>query len=164
MNQTFQLKFERLKMNEPVSQKEINEIFSEKEKDAMNRIYNDYILGGQNRKKYQERIEIEFSNYPREELQMLDAFIEHKRWLKVQNKALFRDWEREKMELKQKTVKSIEDEISETEEAISKELLRMKQDSKVAKLHEERNEKRIEYEAKLKVIKEIEEETLEKQL
>jgi hypothetical protein len=50
MNETYQLKFERLKLNEPVTTEEINEVFSEKEKDTMLRIYNDYILGSQNRK------------------------------------------------------------------------------------------------------------------
>ncbi|CAI2363332.1 unnamed protein product [Moneuplotes crassus] len=165
MNETYQLKFERLKINEPISQEEINEIFSEQEKERMIRIYNDYILGGQNRKKYQERIEIEFPNYPREKLEMLDAYIEHKRWLKVQNKALYRDWEREKMELKQRTIKSIEEEIAETEEKIARELQRMKQESKVAKLHKNRDDMRLEFEAKLAFIKEIEEEKkIEEQL
>ena len=105
-----------------------------------------------------ERIEIEFPSFPRDKIEMLDAFIEHKRWLKVQRKALFRDWEREKLELKQRTIKSIEEEIKETEERISKELEFMKQESYVAKLHKNRDEKRIENEARLKVIKEIEEE------
>jgi hypothetical protein len=91
---------------------------------------------------------------------MLDAYIEHKRWLKVQSKALFRDWEREKLDLKQRTVKSIEEEIKDTEERIAKELLSMKQESKNSKLHVIRDEMRVEYEAKLRVIKEIEEEKL----
>jgi len=160
MNETFKLKYERLKMNEPVTQEEINEEFNEKEKEAMKRIYNDYILGGQNRVKYQERIEIEFPNYPRRKLEMLDSYIEHKRWLKVQSKALFRDWERDKLEFKQRTIKAIEEEIAETEEKIARELEYMKQESKIAKLHENRDEMRIEYEAKLRVIQEIEEEKL----
>lgn len=158
MNETYQLKFERLKLNEPVSQEEINENFTEKDRETMMRIYNDYILGGQNRVKYQERLEIEFPKYSRDKLDMLDAYIEHKRWVRLQNKALYRDWEREKLELKQRTIKAIEQEIQETEVKIARELEHIKQESKVAKLHRNRDEMRVEYEAKLKVIKEIEEE------
>ena len=158
MNETYKLKYERLELNEPVSEEEINQSYTEKEVERMMKIHADYIIGSQNRKKYMERIEIEFPNFPRDKIEMLDAFIEHKRWLKVQRKALFRDWEREKLELKQRTIKSIEDEIKETEERIAKELEYMKQESYVAKLHKNRDEKRTEYEAKLKVIKEIEEE------
>jgi len=165
MNETFELKLERLKMNEPVTQEEINQEFNNKEKETMKRIYDDYILSSQNRVKYQERIEIEFPNYPREKLDMLDSYIEHKRWLKVQGKALFRDWQREKLELKQRTIKAIEEEIAEAEEKIARDLKSLKQGSKVAKLHRNRDEMRIEYEAKLAVIKEIaEEKKLEEEL
>jgi hypothetical protein len=165
MNETYQLKFERLKMNEPVSLEEINQLFSDKEKEAMMRIHNDYIIGGKNRTKYKERVEIEFPNYPPGKIEMLDSYIEFKRWFRVQSKALFRDWEREKLELKERTIKSIEEEIKDTEEKLAKELSLMKQEVYVAKLHKNRDEKRIEYEAKLRVIKEIEEEKkLEKQL
>ena len=55
LNETYQLKFEKLKLNEPISEEEINEMFTQKEKDALVRIHNDYIISEQNRKKYQER-------------------------------------------------------------------------------------------------------------
>ena len=108
--------------------------------------------------KYKERIEIEFPDTSPELIDMLDSYIEYKRWAKVQTKAFQRDQIREKNELKQRTIKAIEDEVKETEYQISKELEHMKQESLVAKLHNNRDEKRVEYEAKLKVIKEIEEE------
>lgn len=63
LNETYQLKFEKLKLNEPISEEEINEIFTEKEKETLTRIHNDYILAEQNRKKYQERYGINFHNF-----------------------------------------------------------------------------------------------------
>jgi DNA repair ATPase RecN len=50
----------------------------------------------------------------KQQLELLDNYFEHKRWFRAKTKALFRDWEREKLELKQKTVKMIEQEVQET--------------------------------------------------
>ena len=37
-----------------------------------------------------------------------------KRWYRAKTKAIFRDWERDKRDLKEKTVKMIEEEVEET--------------------------------------------------
>ena len=48
----------------------------------------------------------------------MDRYLEGWRWEKAQSKALIRDWEREKLELKDKIMNSIEHEIKETEDKI----------------------------------------------
>ena len=58
-----------------------------------------------------DRVELEFRMDPslnRLDLDELDKFYDHKRWLKQKEKALLRDWQREKQELKEKTVQMIE--------------------------------------------------------
>ena len=71
-----------------------------------------------------ERIIIEFKeeNFSKSQIELLDSYFEHKRWFKQKSKALFRDWEREKKELKEKTVKLIESEVEEQKEKLMKEL------------------------------------------
>lgn len=63
------------------------------------------------RQQYMDRVELEFRMDPslnRLDLDELDKFYDHKRWLKQKEKALLRDWHREKQELKEKTVQMIE--------------------------------------------------------
>ena len=49
----------------------------------------------------------------RAHLDLLDSYFEHRRWYKQKSKALIRDLEREKNELKERTVKMIDEEVSE---------------------------------------------------
>ena len=63
-----------------------------------------------------ERVELEFrldGDLSKQDLQELDTFYQHKRWLKQKEKALLRDWQREKIELREKTVKLIEEQVEE---------------------------------------------------
>ena len=58
-----------------------------------------------------DRVELEFRmdhGLTRVDLDQLDRFYQHKRWLKQKEKALLRDWQREKLELRDKTVQMIE--------------------------------------------------------
>ena len=50
MNETYKLKFERLELNEPVTQEEVNQVFTNKEIERMIKIHSDYIIASQNRK------------------------------------------------------------------------------------------------------------------
>ena len=58
-----------------------------------------------------ERVELEFrmDGLSRRDLDELDTFYQHKRWLKQKEKALLRDWQREKLELREKTIRLIEE-------------------------------------------------------
>ena len=58
-----------------------------------------------------DRVQLEFrmdASINRHDLDQMDRFFQHKRWLKQKEKALLRDWNREKQELKEKTVQMIE--------------------------------------------------------
>ncbi len=55
-------------------------------------------------------------------MELIDAYMEYRRWLRAKSKAIFRDWEREKKELKEKTVRLIEDEVEETKGRLIREL------------------------------------------
>lgn len=106
-----------------------------------------------------ERLGIEFKdeNLQKADLDLLDAYIEHKRWFKSRSKALYRDWERDKKELKDKTVKMIEEEVEETKEKLLKGLEQYRMESKKEKKHAKLDEKRKGYEEKMRIIQEIEE-------
>ena len=63
-----------------------------------------------------DRVELEFrmdASINRVDLDQLDRFYDHKRWLKQKEKALLRDWQREKQELKERTVQMIEQQVEE---------------------------------------------------
>jgi hypothetical protein len=83
---------------------------------------------GKSREKYMTRLGLEFKDesLTRADLELLDAFLEHRRWFRAKTKAIFRDWERDKSELKEKTVKMIEDEVEETKERLLRELESLK--------------------------------------
>jgi hypothetical protein len=105
-----------------------------------------------------ERQALEFKEdgLTRDQLELLDAYFEHKRWFKQKSKALFRDWERDKKELKDKTVKLIENEVEESKQNLLKELENYKIESQKEKKYQVLEEKRKEYEEKMKIIREIE--------
>lgn len=65
---------------------------------------------GKTREKYQQRIDLEFqsSNLVKSDLDLIDSYFEHKRFLKQKQKALRRDLHRDRINLKEKTVAMIE--------------------------------------------------------
>lgn len=70
------------------------------------------------------RLGIEFKDegLTKGDLDLIDAFLEHRRWFRTKTKAIFRDWERDKRDLKDRTVKLIQDEVEETKERLIREL------------------------------------------
>jgi hypothetical protein len=107
-----------------------------------------------------ERLGIEFKDTQliRSDLDFLDSFFEHRRFLRAKLKALYRDWERDKKDLKAKTVSLIDQEAQETREKLLRELELQKLEAKREKKHVKLEEKRKEYEERLQVIEEIERE------
>jgi len=128
--------------------------------DAVNRaaaVHDTYIVqGGKSREKYMERLALEFKGLSKADLDLLDGYHEHKRHLRAKTKALYRDWERDKKDLKDRTVKLIEEEVAETREKLLKELELFRIESKKERKHTKLEEKRKDYEAKMKIIEEIE--------
>lgn len=105
-----------------------------------------------------ERLSLEFKDesLPKSDLDLLDAYLEHKRWYKQRSRALYRDWERDKKELRDKTVKMIEEEVEETKERLMKDIEIFRLESKKEKKHYILEEKRKEHDDKMKIIQEIE--------
>ena len=90
-------------------------------------VHDAYVIqGGKSRDKYMERLGLEFAgediSLSRADFEVIDGWIEHKRWFKQRSRALYRDWERDKRELKEKTVRMIEDEVEETKGRLLKDL------------------------------------------
>ena len=107
---------------------------------------------------YMERLSLEFKDesLPKSDLDLLDAYLEHKRWYKQRSRALYRDWERDKREHRDKTVRMIEEEVEETKERLMKDIEIFRLESKKEKKHYILEEKRKEHDDKMKIIQEIE--------
>jgi hypothetical protein len=76
----------------------------------------------------------------------MDAYLEHRRFFKYKTKAHFRDWERDKKDLKERTVRLIEEEVDETKNRLMKDLELFRVESKKERKHQKLDEKRREYE------------------
>ena len=102
----------------------------------------------------------------RTDLDQLDQFFQHKRWLKQKEKALLRDWHREKKELKEKTIQVIEAQIEEHSQKLKADYEAMKMSRIKSEKHSNLEELRIDYQSKMNIIEEIkrEKELREKQL
>ena len=79
-----------------------------------------------------ERLQLEFKEdgFSKEDMDVLDSYFEYKRWFKKKSKAVFRDWEREKQQLRERTVKLIESEAEEQKVKLFREFEIAKMDSK----------------------------------
>jgi hypothetical protein len=67
-----------------------------------------------------ERLDLEFrrDGLTRGDLDLLDAHYQHRRWSKAKERALLREMQREKTELKEKTVKLIEEQVEQTQKRL----------------------------------------------
>ena len=74
-----------------------------------------YLKSGKTRDKYMQRIEIEFKydDITKVDIELIDAFLEHKRWLKQKEKILNRDLLKDRLALKEKTIAMIEGQVEE---------------------------------------------------
>ena len=88
----------------------------------------------------------------RMDLDLLDRFYQHKRWLKQKEKALLRDWNREKQELKDKTVLMIEEQIEEQSQKLKADFEQMKMARVKSEMHANLEELRADYQHKMQII------------
>jgi hypothetical protein len=95
-----------------------------------------------------QRLAIEFKDegLDKSDLDLMDAYLEHRRFFKSKTKALFRDWERDKKDLKDRTVRLIEEEVEDTKTRLLKDLDLFRVESKKERKHQKLDEKRKEYE------------------
>ena len=94
-----------------------------------------------------ERVELEFrmDGLSRRDLDELDTFYQHRRWLKQKEKALLRDWQREKLELKEKTIRLIEEQLEEQSQKLKNEFEMQKMHRNKAEKHQTLEELKVEY-------------------
>ena len=160
MTELFQLETERARIAAPIEYEALVERYG---LDVINRasaVHDSYIVqGGKSREMYMERLGIEYKkdySLTKQDLDLIDGYLEHRRFLRARSKALYRDWERDKRDLKDKTVKMIEEEVAETREKLMKELELYRVEAKQEKKHAKLDIKRKDYEEKMKIIEEIE--------
>ncbi len=160
MSELFILENERARMSAPIQYEDLIQRYDSSIIERAAAVHETYIVqGGKSRDKYMQRLALEFKSDPsieKADLDLIDGYLEHKRWYRQKSKALYRDWERDKRELKERTVKMIETEVEETKERLMRELELYRIESKKERKHMHLEEKRKEYEEKMKIINEIE--------
>ncbi|CDW87601.1 UNKNOWN [Stylonychia lemnae] len=152
------LELERYRMNCPIEYEELLQQFGQQTLLRFQAIHDSYLKQGKTREMYMQRLQLEFKDeqLKKDDYELLDQYYEHKRWFKQKSKALFRDWERDKKDLKEKAVRLIEQEVEENKAKLMKELELLKTESQKDQKHKVVEEKRKDYEEKMKIIKEIE--------
>lgn len=151
---------ERARMSAPIQYEELTQQYDPAIIERAAAIHDSYMVqGGKSRDKYMQRLAIEFKDesLDKSDLDLLDAYLEHRRFFKSKTKALYRDWERDKRELKERTVRLIEEEVEETRSRLMKELELFRVEAKKERKHARLDEKRREHEQKMRIIEEIEE-------
>ena len=106
-----------------------------------------------------QRLEIEFKHESKKltksDLETIDSFFEHKRWAGQKEKALLRDLQRDKHQLREKTVSMIENQVDEARIKLQNDLKMSRLDGKKQDLHGKLTEQRREYEHRMKILDEI---------
>lgn len=105
-----------------------------------------------------DRLELEFRmerGVSRMDLDELDRFFDHKRWLKQKEKALMRDWQREKKDLRDRTIQMIEQQVEEQSAKLKADFEAVKQNRVRTEMHANLEELRVDYSEKMAIIEEI---------
>ena len=138
MTELFMLENERAKMSAPIQYEELIQQYDPALVERAAAIHDSYMVqGGKSRDKYMQRLVIEFKDegLDKSDLDLMDAYLEHRRFFRSKTKALYRDWERDKKDLKDRTVKLIEEEVEETKNRLMKELELFRMESKKERKH-----------------------------
>jgi hypothetical protein len=124
-----------------------------------------YAKSGKTRDKMVERLLIEFKDELRKpQIDELERHFEQKRWQRQKEKALLREWAVKRQELKERTIKLIEDQVDETQQALKNAYEMNRQQRIKAEKHEKLDEQRREYEWKMNIINEIKREKAAREL
>ena len=99
-------------------------MWTEPMKEMFLHIYKTYIKRGKDRDIYMERLAIQFPKMPRKQLEAHDQYIVDTEYYNKKTKALYRDWEKEKIQMKEfaeeQILNQIEYLIKETENELAK--------------------------------------------
>lgn len=91
----------------------------------------------------------------KQDIELIDSYFEHKRWVKQKQKAMLREFQRERHSLKEKSVAMIEAQVEEQRAKLQKEMEAAKVGQKKGDLHEKLGEQKVEYQRKMKILDEI---------
>ena len=161
MAELFMLENERAKMAAPIQYEKLIQNFDLSIVERAAAVHDNYMVqGGKSRDKYMQRLALEFKDegLDRSSLDLLDGYLEHRRFYRAKTKALLRDYERERRDLRERTVRLIEEEVAETKERILRDLEQLRVESKKELKQAKLEDKRREFARKMRVIEEIEEE------
>lgn len=89
------------------------------------------------------------------DLELIDSYYEHKRWVRQKEKALLRDLQRDKHGLREKTVQMIESQVEEARIKLQNDLKMSSIEGKKQDLHGKLEIQKQEYEHRMKILDEI---------
>ena len=78
------IEIDRIHMNAPCQWSDLTDRHDTDILQRFQNIHETYLKSGKSREKYMQRIDIEFrnDNLNKQDIELIDAFFEHKRWLK----------------------------------------------------------------------------------
>ena len=65
---------------------------------------------------------LKFPDFSRGQLDEIDTYFSSKKWFKLKSNAVMREWAKERTELKQRVITSVEDQVEETSKQLKKDL------------------------------------------
>jgi hypothetical protein len=115
MTELYKVEKERLQLNAPISHAELSQQF---DADILNRfqaVHELFQKNGKTREKYMQRLDLEFKDQglKKSDLELIDSFFEHKRWVKQKQRAMLRELQRDRHNLKEKSIAMIEAQVEE---------------------------------------------------
>lgn len=79
------------------------------------------LTAGKGRESYMHRAHLEFPQLTRVDIDKLDKYVNARKFSKQKEKAVVREWRKEKLDLKQKTMNLIEQQVEETSQRLKQE-------------------------------------------
>lgn len=157
MTELSQIERDRLDMNAPIQWPQLTELYPHDVLHRFHAIHEQYLKSGKTREKYLQRLEIEFreASLAKNDIELIDSYFEHRRWVKQKQKALVRDLQRDRKALREKTVSMIEQQVEEQRQKLKTELDASCMVERQKGLHQKLEEQKKDYLAKMKVIEEI---------
>eukprot|EP01016_Furgasonia_blochmanni_P022690 TRINITY_DN2466_c0_g2_i1.p1 TRINITY_DN2466_c0_g2~~TRINITY_DN2466_c0_g2_i1.p1 ORF type:complete len:347 (+),score=97.60 TRINITY_DN2466_c0_g2_i1:467-1507(+) len=133
---------------------EINKIWTGSMKDRFYHIYRTYIKAGKDRELYMDRLKIEFPELTRKQIDDYDRIVMSREATRKRRKALYRDWNREKLDLKGKLQSQVKQQIAQSLAATQKEMERAQLNQELIRIRKEFEERKVLFDKKQRDIEE----------
>lgn len=157
MDELHNIERDRLHMNAPCQYSDLLDLHSPEILERFHNVHETYLKSGKSREKYMQRIEIEFkrNNISKAQIELIDSFFEHKRWLRQKEKIMSRDLIKDRLALKERTVNMIEGQVEEQRIKLQLDMKNVKMGAKKEDLHGKLAEQKEEYNRNMSIIQEI---------